>query len=139
MSGAAQLNEIIHHAEDKGLDVITAGRNVANPSAVVASERTKDLIKQLRENYDMVIIDTAPAMPINDARVLGSVADTVLFAIRWGKVRRETAAATAKKLQSSGAHIAGVVLNRVDRRKHIYYDYSAYDTSNRKYQKYYTR
>jgi Mrp family chromosome partitioning ATPase len=87
----------------------------------------------------MVIVDTAPAMPINDARVLGSVVDAVLFTIRWGKVRRETAAATAKKLQSSGSRVAGVVLNRVDRKRHAYYDYSAYDTSNRKYEKYYTR
>jgi exopolysaccharide transport family protein len=139
MSGAAQLNEIIHRVEDKGLDVITAGRNVANPSAVLASERTRDLIKQLREVYDMVIIDTAPALPINDARILGSVADSVVFAVRWGKTRRETAAATAKKLQASGVHVAGAVLNRVDQKKHGFYDYSAYDTSSRKYAKYYTR
>ena len=139
MSGAAQLNEIIHHVEDTVLNVVTAGRNVANPSAVLASERTRDLLKQLREVYDMVIIDTAPALPINDARILGSVADSVVFAVRWGKTRRETAAATAKKLQASGVNVAGVVLNRVDQKKHGFYDYSAYDTSSRKYAKYYTR
>jgi len=139
MSGAAELNEIIHHVEDKGLDMITAGRNVANPSAVLASERTRDLLTQLRDHYDMVIIDTAPALPINDARVLGNVADTVLFAVRWGNVRRETAMATARKLQASGSNIAGIVLNRVNQKKHGYYDYSAYDTSSRKYMKYYTR
>jgi polysaccharide biosynthesis transport protein len=87
----------------------------------------------------MVIIDTAPALPINDARVLGNVADTVPFAVRRGNVRRETAAATAKKLQASGSHIAGVVLNRVNQKKHGYYDYSAYDTTSRKYMQYYTR
>jgi len=139
LSGAAELADVVHHIGDKGLHVITAGRQVSNPSAVLASDRMKELLKRLRESYDTLIIDSAPVGPTNDARILGSWVDSILFAVHWGKTRRETAAAAIKKLQASGLHVAGIVLNRVDYKKHAFYDYSAYDGRSRSYAKYYSR
>jgi len=138
LSGGAALADVVHHIHDSGPHVITAGRTVSNPSAILASKRMKNLLNTVRENYDFVIIDCAPSLAINDARALGGMVDTMIFAVRWGKVRRDTVAAAVKKLQDSDLNFAGIILNRVDQKKHTLYDNSLYETGSRKYKKYYS-
>jgi Mrp family chromosome partitioning ATPase len=52
------------------------------------------------------------------------LADKTLFVVRWAKTRRETASLAVTRLQEAGADIAGLVLSRVDVRRHSKYSYS---------------
>jgi polysaccharide biosynthesis transport protein len=66
----------------------TAG---ADPMSLVASGDMASLLQRLRNEYDYVIIDSAPLLAIAEARLLASMADKIVFVVKWGRTRREVA------------------------------------------------
>src|SRR5262249_55610218 len=74
----------------------------------------KSLIEALRVRYDVVILDTAPVMPISDTRVLSSIADAVVLVARWGRTPASVVRGASERLRAHGAKIAGVVLEGVE-------------------------
>ena len=83
----------------------------------------KELIQQVADEYDLVVIDTAPVQVVADATVIAQQVDSVLIVADTTRVRRAQLAATIEALERTGAHIAGVVLNRVKPRPHDDYYY----------------
>jgi Mrp family chromosome partitioning ATPase len=73
----------------------------------------KELIQQVADEYDLVVIDTAPVQVVADATVIAQQVDSVLIVADTTRVRRAQLAATIEALERTGAHISGVVLNRV--------------------------
>ena len=78
-------------------------------------------------------------MAVADARVLGRLADRTVFVVRWAETRRDTVVLALKQLAEAGAHVGGVILSRVDIRKHARYesgDSSYYHKKHRGYYRY---
>ena len=71
-------------------------------------------MSELREAYDMVILDTPPVMAVADARVIGQMTDKTLFVVRWDKTPRKVARAALDLLRQGGIEVAGTVLQQVD-------------------------
>ncbi|MNU04732.1 Tyrosine-protein kinase YwqD [compost metagenome] len=67
----------------------------------------------LRENYDVVIIDTPSLLTITDAKILGSKSDGVLLIVEYGKVKRNIAKKVKEELTLANIKLIGVVLNEV--------------------------
>ena len=84
-----------------------------NPAELLASERMKEIIQQVADEYDLVVIDTAPVQVVADATMIAQQVDSVLIVADTTRVRRAQLAATIEALERTGAHISGVVLNRV--------------------------
>lgn len=97
------------------LHVIGVSREPADPGGLIASAALRQLITDLRMNYDIVIISAPPVLPVQDAVVLASLADATLMVLRWGKSRSDAARVATEKL---GHMVTGVVLNRVNYRRH---------------------
>jgi Mrp family chromosome partitioning ATPase len=93
------------------------------------------LIKQMRDLFDVVIIDSAPLLPVHDTKFLARLADSVLFVTRWEKTPREAARNAIRALEDVKAPIAGVALARVDATRFQYYNYGYQNYDS--YQKYY--
>jgi capsular exopolysaccharide synthesis family protein len=83
-----------------------------NPSELLASERMREWLRMVRSRFDVVIVDTPPALAVTDATILGVVADGVVLTLRAGKVTREEARLCRDRLRYAGIKILGVVLNR---------------------------
>ena len=81
------------------------------------------LLRELAADYDWIILDLSPVMAVADARLLTTLADKTVFVVRWAKTRRETALLAVDRLREAGADIAGVVLVRVDVKRHSQYSY----------------
>lgn len=109
------------------LSVISAGKQPPNPAELLASERMKDILTQLKQSSDLVIVDSAPAL-VADAQVLSAITDGVLLVVCPGKTRREDLHATLQQLRRAGARVLGVALNRVteQRGRYSYRGYSSY-------------
>ena len=104
------------------LEILPSGAVPPNPAELLASERMKELIDQVAEAYDLIVIDTAPVQVVADATVIAQQVDSVLIVADTTRVRRAHLAATIESLDRTGAHISGVVLNRVKPRpKDDYY------------------
>ncbi len=83
--GRNSYEEIIQHTEFENLDVLVSGPVPPNPSELVDSDKNRDLIKQLRKQYDYIILDTPPVSLIADAQCLAKESDMNIFVVRSGQ------------------------------------------------------
>jgi capsular exopolysaccharide synthesis family protein len=132
------LHEVIHTDQRSGAEFVMAGPPVPDPAALLASERMRELLRDVGARYDLVLLDSPPILSVSDARVLSQMADKSVFLVQWGKTRRNDVMMGVKQMIEAGADLAGLVLNRVDVKRHAQYGYRDsghyYDD---KYTKYY--
>jgi len=122
--GEADPESIIRRDKHSAAELVSAGEGKKNPTMLLNSPRMRRLLRELAGSYDWIILDSSPVMAVADARLLATLADKTLFVVRWAKTRRETASLAVTRLQEAGADIAGLVLSRVDVRRHSKYSYS---------------
>lgn len=120
LNGDSDVESLLHH-ELPNLDVIGNRTRNANAHDCINSISMHELIQWARNNYDVVIIDSAPVMLFSDALSLSFLADSVLYVVRWQHTPRETVTAGLGKLQTLGNFAGGVVLSRVDAARHQKY------------------
>ena len=109
-----------------GLFVVPSGPLPPNPAELLGSRRMKDLIEALREQYDYIIFDTPPVLPVTDAVVLATMSDGVVLVIRSQETPVKSAIRSQQRLESARTKILGVVLNDVDVTNGNYEDYKGY-------------
>jgi Mrp family chromosome partitioning ATPase len=97
-----------------------------NPSELLASERMRELIAQARRQYDVVLIDSPPALAVTDAVIIGSIADGVVLCFRAGQVLREEVRACRERLTRADVRVLGAVLNRQRPKGGRYLRYKGY-------------
>jgi hypothetical protein len=106
------------------LQVLPSGPVPSNPSELLSSRRTHELFGRLRTYADVVIVDSAPILPVTDASVLSTHADAVLIVVSAGVDRRRDAVRSVQMLKQINAPMAGTVLNRApDTDSYAYYRY----------------
>ncbi|TVY10390.1 CpsD/CapB family tyrosine-protein kinase [Paenibacillus cremeus] len=130
LSGQATLQEVVRETEIVHLDVITSGPIPPNPSEMLASKRMTAFLDELRGKYDVILIDTPPALAVTDAQLVATKCDGVVLVIDSGKVKRDMAIKAKANLDYVKAKILGVVLNNMDRKNaesYYYYYYGAQD------------
>jgi polysaccharide biosynthesis transport protein len=139
MAGQASLEDIIRSDPSQPkLDLIPIRRLAANPTDLLASRKMTALLEELRERYELIILDSAPILGISDAKIAARLADAVLFAVRWGKTKEEVALSGLEGLFESHANVAGAVLTQVNLRRHARYGFGDAAQYYGKYKKYYT-
>lgn len=119
------------------LDVIPVATGTANPPDVLGSAQMKALLKRLHEAYDLVVLDSAPLMPVSDSRVLSQLADETVFVVRWNTTPSEAAQNAIKILAQYESSVAGVVIAAVDMEKQAKYGYGDGGYYYGHYSKYY--
>ena len=132
--GKANVQDAIQVHEPSGLHFLASGAKPPNPTEILQSRVTQDLIKQLRDEYEMVIIDAPPLLPVADASVLATMADGTIVVIKHGSSTRDQLAEAITRLHQVGGRLFGVVVNMVPRRttnNYYYYYYEESDTSRR--------
>lgn len=106
--------EIVQSSGTPGLDILTSGPVAPNPSEILASNRMKTVIEELKEKYDYVLIDTPPVLPVTDSSVIGSIADGTILLTAWNQITPAMAKEAKTRLEQAGAKILGVILNKVE-------------------------
>lgn len=120
------IQEYLQPMSTKTLSVITAGQPVPNPSDLAGSQRMKEILADLSEHADYLIVDGPPIL-VTDSSILSTEVDDVLIVVGFGLTRKSEAVVALKRLESVGAKIAGVVLNRIPRNNRVYYRLYHYD------------
>lgn len=109
----------------KGLWVLTSGPIPPNPSEVVSSARMRGFWAQQLQDYDYVLVDASPVLPVSDAVLLSTQVDGVIIVVKSG-TRVEHVQAVKEQLQTARANIIGVILNKVKLGRGDYYYYHQY-------------
>lgn len=115
--GKVTLDDAIQKHPDSDLDVLASGTIPPNPAELLQSNAMADLLKQIRDRYDMVIIDAPPLLPVTDAALLASQADGALLVVRYGKTTKDQLAQAVGRLHQVDATPIGVVLNMVPNKR----------------------
>ena len=135
--------DVIQRVPHLGLDYLPMTRCPIDPVTLFAGDQLSRLLHQLRESYDCVIVDGPPLLGVTESRLLAAMADKVLFVVKWGSTRRETAQNAVNVLRSSGLLDENrvqpsTVLTQVDLKEHARYRYGDVGEHFVKYEKYYS-
>lgn len=119
----SNVMDIIQQTSVPNLYVLTSGPVAPNPSELLASQNMVDILEELKQHFDYVLIDTPPIMPVTDAAVVSAKVDGTILVIASGTVSPSVAVEAKTRLEQAGAHLLGVVLNKVDVGANSHYGY----------------
>ena len=114
LRGTAELMDVITKDLATKTYVIPAGSMVQNAADMLMSQPMRDLITDLRGEFDYIVMDTPPLLPVVDALALATVADKILVIVEWGHTPRAAISEAFKVLRPEAHRVAGIVLNKVD-------------------------
>jgi capsular exopolysaccharide synthesis family protein len=130
------LEDVIQETSVPNLSVVLSGPNPPNPSELLASDRMKSLIHEVRAKFAYVIFDSPPVLAVTDAIVLAASADGVVLCVHGGQTPRDLVLRSSERLRQSNIPVLGAILNNLDLQqygytfKKSYYDY--YDSDERR-------
>ena len=122
--------DYINKTSIKNLYVITRGTVPPNPSELLNSNKNSELIKILKNKFDIVIFDGVPCNGLPDSIIMSKLVDKVLIVSSESVTPRSVLESTKKQLKNVEAPVAGDVLNNVNRKNSIYGKYYGYYGDN---------
>jgi polysaccharide biosynthesis transport protein len=126
--GRASAADVVQPWGNGNLHVLPSGQIPPNPSELLGSKAMAALLDELSTTYDMVLIDTAPLLPVTDAAILSRLTGGALVVVGSNTLNKQQLAESMGNLETVGARVLGVVLNRLERTQgeaYSYYDYSS--------------
>src|SRR5271156_819897 len=135
LTGSATLQQTITRSSIlPNLSILPAGTPPPNPAELLASSNMRDVLEELRGQYDHIVVDTPPTLSVTDAVVLSPRADAIVLVIRSGQTTKQALRRSRDILMRVNAKVSGVLLNAVDLSSPDYYYYYEYQG---KYSRYY--
>jgi len=119
LGGTASLSDVLRYVITQGLHVIPSGKRVPNPWGLLSGEKFRVLLQELRDQYDVILLDTAPMLPVSDTLVLRDLVDGVVLIHRLGYTPHNL---FRQALEDIGEKkLLGVLLNGVEPQSERYY------------------
>lgn len=116
LANQAQWPEVIKETDILNLSLLTSGPVPPNPSELLGTHRMTTLLNELRDRYDMILIDTPPVLAVTDSLIVSSLSDGVILVVSAGKVEKELVKQAKASLERVNDRILGVVFNSMKRK-----------------------
>lgn len=136
LSDKARLEDVLTIDPWSGLSILPAGSADADPAFLLGSLRMATLLRELKEKFETVILDSPPVIPVSDALHLARIADLTIMVTQWERTPRETTRLALRQLVGAGAAVAGIAISQVRLKRHSTYGYAdsvLYGRNNRRY------
>ena len=130
LSSHTPLENLIVKLPIPNLSVLPCGPIPPNPAELISSDRMKDLLRYLGQQFDHILIDSPPLISVTDPVILSTMVDGSILVVQSGKSTRELVRRARQELSGVGAKIFGVVLNNVNVQREGYDDYDYYRYTN---------
>jgi capsular exopolysaccharide synthesis family protein len=128
LTGGTDWRICVQPSGQMGLDVLVSGPLPPNPAELLSSARMRALLGQAAEEYSTVVVDSPPLLNVADSRILATLVDGMVLVVEGSGTPRELAQRSQAAARNVGAHLIGVVLNKLDARSEGYgYYYYRYD------------
>ncbi|MBL8798793.1 MAG: polysaccharide biosynthesis tyrosine autokinase, partial [Planctomycetia bacterium] len=115
MEGALLADEAVQSAGVPGLSLLAAGQVTAAALQGIGQENLRIILDKLRDDYDFILIDACPVLPVADALLIGMQVDGVLLSVLHDRSQLHQVYAAAQSLQRMGANLLGAVVNGLHR------------------------
>jgi capsular exopolysaccharide synthesis family protein len=120
LTGSERLEDLVQPTVAKGVFLLSAGSQSDDPTELLGSKRMRELLERARADYDYVLIDSAPILPVSDSVVLSPLIDGVIMVV-GDRTPRQVVRDACSRLLVSGANVIGAILNNVDLRRQPHY------------------
>ena len=133
IGSVANWHDVLRQGVQENLDFISSGQYLQESPEQLGSQRMRELLRQWRASYDLIIFDTAPVSRVMDTAVMARSCDGVLLVARFGKTRLAELQHLLRRLE--GTRVLGFCVNCIDIQKlsRSYYGYSGYGYGHRDY------
>ena len=122
--GTSKLNNVMKKIDDN-LYLLTTGTLPPNPAEIIGSNTMENFLEQCKINFDYIILDTPPILPVTDSKLLAIKADATVVVVRSEVSKSKHVSQAFKELEKVNANIIGTILNDVEiYSEKLYYDYS---------------
>lgn len=101
------------HRHNEYLSVITSGTIPPNPAQMLSSRTMEKLLQELKEHFQIIILDSAPLNDFSDTQILSTKADGVILVVKARKTKKNKVVEAKSALEKVGANLLGAVLNEV--------------------------
>ena len=113
ITGQSALEDNLHTLTDvENLRILTAGVHPPNPAELLVSNKMKDLLDSVRNDYDRIVLDSPPLLTVSDPLSLSSFVDGVVMVVWGGDTSRDIVIEASRALASVNANLIGVLLNK---------------------------
>ncbi|SAL82272.1 exopolysaccharide biosynthesis-like tyrosine-protein kinase [Caballeronia arvi] len=117
LASKVHVDHAVRQIDVPGLSLLTSGHFPANPSKMLSTPRLPLILDYLRQQYDLVIIDTPAVLAVSDANLIAANAGASVIVVRPSAQSEEELEEAIKRLDLTGARIAGVIFNAVPKRR----------------------
>ena len=123
LAGMCEIEDVLYQTNIERAKMIPVGKILENSLQLLSSSRMVQLMQQLRQQFDVILIDTSPVGMLVDAVEIAKHCDGALMVVSSGRGKKQEIDDARRAIEQTGCKVLGAVLNNVD--------FSAY--SNRKY------
>jgi capsular exopolysaccharide synthesis family protein len=129
------VDEVLQPTANENLQVVTSGPIPPSPTELLSSGRLTQVLAELRERFDVVVIDSPPVLGLADAPLMSAVVDGVVMVVQSDRSRRGSLRASLRRLRTMQPNVLGAVLtmfdaSKVGNRYSEYYGYNYYRYSS---------
>ena len=140
VTGEAKISSVVKVDQQSKLRFIPASRSdlISHTSEVLGSKRIKDFLRQLREVFDLIVIDSSPLLPVTDGRALIDAVDSVVLVVKWETTNQDAVKSAFRQSFGLEDKLIGSVLSQINPQKARYYDYYKSGYYSKAYPQYYS-
>jgi capsular exopolysaccharide synthesis family protein len=113
LENSLAFEDVVLESDVENLSLILAGGRATNPPRLLRTERMRQLLERLKAEFDVVIIDAPPVLPVVDSAIISSMARATLLVVRFASTHQGDLAESASRLAHVNAPLVGVVINGV--------------------------
>lgn len=113
LAGQANTEEVIQETSINQLSLLPSGPVPSNPSELMDSIAMRNLLDQMKEQYDVILMDTPSVLSVSDSVIVSALCDGIIMVVAAGKVKRERLKKAQEQLTHVNARMLGIVINRV--------------------------
>jgi capsular exopolysaccharide synthesis family protein len=106
-----EIDHLIQGTKTRGVHVLPSGPPTHAAANLLHSPHLEQILAELKNHFDMILIDTPPAIQLTDSRIVGRLADAVILVTRAGRTTRDDAIAVAGRFAEDRTHLLGAILN----------------------------
>ena len=129
LTGHVTLDLVARATPTEHLYFISSGSLPPNPAELLGSAKMREIVEALSRDYDCVVFDSPPVMPVTDAVLVAGIVDGVVIVVDSQRTAKQLILEVRTKLVNFNAKILGVVLNRVDTQRAGYAQYYSHYTN----------
>ncbi len=137
LRGDFKWREVLQSDPLTGMKFIAGGAPGADVLGLFLSEGIRQLLVEVREDFDLILLDAPPVEAMTEARVAAALADATLLCVRWRFTQTKTLMHSVEMLRDAHAKIIGTVLTRVDPRVHLRSGHADAGVYHRRYKAYF--